>query len=310
VARSVRPDDRSAARPREDGRSRAVARLEILGCAVSFAVMAILARRLTRTGFTAGHLSVVRFVVGAAVTGAWFLARPGTFRPTNYRLLVSRGISGGIVVVLYFAALARIPAAEAGVLYNLFPVIATGMSIFTLGERPTPHLLVGLAIATLGVVLVLGGGSTALGLGLGEAAALGAAVFAATSANVIRAMRGTEDAATIFFFFCLAGLPVVVPFALAPWPGGAGPWALAVAMALAALAAQVLMADAYGALPVSEAAVWLQLTPIAQALLAVPMLGERIGAAELAGVCAGVGGVAWATVRGTRRAAPVARAPR
>jgi drug/metabolite transporter (DMT)-like permease len=292
-----------------------VARLELLGSALSFGLMAVLARRLSRDegGFSAGQLSVVRFVVGAGVTGLWFALRPGTWRPRNYRLLVTRGISGGLVVVLYFVALARIPAAEAGLLYNLFPVIATAMSVFTLGERPTRHLLVGLLLATAGVVLVLGGGTSgpgALGLGAGELAALAAAFFAATSANVIRAMRGTENAPTIFFFFCVAGLPVVLPFALSPWPTDAGAWATAFVMALAALAAQVLMADAYGALSVSEAAVWLQLTPIAQVALAAPLLGERVTGAGLAGVLLGVGGVAWATLRGKAPAAPPARAPR
>jgi drug/metabolite transporter (DMT)-like permease len=280
-----------------------VARLELLGAAVAFGLMAVLARRLSRggAGFTAGHLSVIRFVVGALVTGLLFALRPGLYRPSNYRLLVSRGISGGLVVVLYFVALARIPAGEAGMLYNLFPVIATVMSFFTLGERPTGHLLAGLALATLGVLLVLGGGpSLSLGVGLGEAAALAAAFFAATSANVIRAMRGTENAHTIFFFFCLAGLPVVAPFALDPWPTAPGPWAVAVIMALCALVAQVLMADAYGALSVSEAAVWLQLTPLAQYLLALPLLGEPVSGWGFAGICAGIAGVAWATLRGHR----------
>jgi drug/metabolite transporter (DMT)-like permease len=282
-------------------RRRVVARLELVGCALAFGVMAVLARRLSRGagGFTAGHLSVIRFVVGAAVTGAFFLLRPGTYRPTNYRLLVSRGISGGLVVILYFFALARIPAGEAGLLYNLFPVIATAMSVFTLGERPTKHPLIGLVLATTGVLLVLGGGPTlAVGLGVGELAALASAVFAATSANVIRAMRGTENAATIFFFFCVAGLPVVAPFAFAPWPTGAGPWAVAIVMGLAALVAQMLMADAYGTLSVSEAAVWLQLTPLATYVLAVPLLGEPVSGWGFVGVCAGIAGVAWATLRG------------
>ena len=46
-------------------------------------------------------------------------------------------------------------------------------------------------------------------------------------------------------------------------------------MALAAFAAQVLMAEAYGALAVCEAAIWLQLTPLAQYVLAALLLGER-----------------------------------
>ncbi len=283
---------------------RSLARLELVGSGLCFGLMAVLARLLSRGSgaFTAGHLSVIRFVVGAAVSLAVFALRPGTYRPHNYRLLVSRGISGGLVVVLYFWALARIPAGEAGLIYNLFPVIATGMSFFTFGERPTAHLWLALLAATAGVVMVLGQGTLAVGFGIGEASALAAAFFAATSANVIRAMRGTDNAPTIFFFFCLAGLPVVLPFALGPWPARLVPWLLAAIMGLAAFAAQVLMTEAYGALSVPEAAVWLQLTPIAQYLLAGPLLGEPASAAGIAGVLLGVAGVAYGTIKGHRPA--------
>lgn len=290
---------------------RILARLELLGSALCFGSMAVLARKLSRGpgGFTAGHLSVVRFAVGALVSLAVFRFRPGWYRPHNYRLLVSRGLSGGAVVVLYFLALARIPAGEAGLLYNLFPVIATAMSLVTFGERPTVHLWLALGLATAGVVLVLGEGTLSLGIGWGEALALAAAVFGATSANVIRAMRGTDNAPTIFFFFCLVGLPVAAPFALDPWPLAAGPWLLAATMGLLAFGAQVLMTEAYGTLSVPEAAVWLQLTPIAQYLLAMALLGERVTAAGAAGVLVGVAGVAYGSALGSRAPAAARSSP-
>lgn len=287
--------------------SRALARIELCLSGVLFGLMAVLARRLSRAPglFTAGHLSVLRFAVGAVVSLALFRLRPGTYRPHDYRLLVTRGISGGLVVVLYFWALARIPAGEAGLLYNLFPVIATGMSLFAFGERPTVHLLAALALATAGVAFVLGAAhGVRFGVGLGELSAVAAAVFAASSANVIRAMRGTDNAPTIFFFFCLVGLPVVLPFALDPWPTVPWAWGLAVLVGVAAFGAQVLMTEAYGALSVSEAAVWLQLTPIAQCVLAWPILGERPGIAGLAGVALAMTGVAYGTVLGHRAAGP------
>jgi drug/metabolite transporter (DMT)-like permease len=264
--------------------------------------MAVLARRLARggAGFSAGQLTVIRFAVGAAVSLVAFRLRPGLYRPRDRRLLWTRGVSGGIVVVLYFLALARIPAGEAGMLYNLFPVVATAMSIRAFGERPTVHLALSLAIATTGVVLVLGEGSLRLGLGAGEALAAGAAVFAALSSVVIRAMRATDNAPTIFFYFCLGGLPVALPFALGPWPTAPGAWAMAGAMGLAAYGAQVLMTEAYGALSIGEAAVWLQLTPLAQYGLAGLLLGERISGAGLLGVLVGVAGVAYGTVLGHR----------
>ena len=281
---------------------RALPRLELVGSGICFGLMAVLGRLLA-TGpvhFTAGQLSVVRFGVGAAASLAVFAVRPALFRPGNFRLLVTRGISGGLVVILYFSALARIPAGDAGMIYNLFPAIATLLALSLLRERPSGRLWLAILVATLGVLLVLGNGSLQLGLGWGEGAALAAAVLAAVSANVIRAMRGTDNAPTIFFFFCLAGLPVVLPFALDPWPGGLVPWALAVAMALCAFAAQVLMTEAYGSLSVGEAASWLQLTPIAQYLIAAAVLGEALTPIGLLGIGVSVTGVAWATILGRR----------
>ncbi len=283
---------------------RKVARLQLAGSAFCFGLMAILARKLTLPGmgFTAGHLAVLRFGVGALISLAAFRLFPGLYRPSNYRLLVTRGISGGAVVVLYFYALAHIPAGEAGILYNVFPVFAVILSLVIFKERPTIHLWLAILAASLGVALVLSHGhlGSGVGFGWGELAALGAAVFAATSANAIRAVRHTDNAATIFFFFCIAGLPVVLPFALTPWPGGLGPWALAVLMSLLAYGGQILMSQAYGTLSVSEAAVWLQLLPIVQYLLAVPLLGERATAPGMAGVLITVAGVAYGTTLGHR----------
>jgi drug/metabolite transporter (DMT)-like permease len=282
----------------------------LLGSAASFGLMAVLARLLSRGsgGFSAGQLTVIRFVVGAAVSVAAFRLVPGLYAPRNRRLLWTRGVSGGIVVILYFLALQRIPAGEAGMLYNLFPVVATAMSGLAFRERPTAHLAIALLVTTGGVVLVLGNGSLQLGLGAGEALALGAAVFAAFSSVTIRAMRATDNAATIFFYFCLGGLPVALPFALGAWPTAPAAWAVAVVMALAAVAAQVLMAEAYGALAIPEAAIWLQLTPLAQYLLAALLLGEPMTTAGGFGILLGVAGVAYGTVLGHRPRAATAEA--
>jgi drug/metabolite transporter (DMT)-like permease len=176
------------------------------------------------------------------------------------------------------------------------------MSALAFRERPTVHLLLALVVATSGVVLVLGGGTLHLDLGAGEALAAGAAFFAAVSAVQIRAMRARDNAATIFFYFCLGGLPVALPFALGPWPSAPGPWATAVVMALAAFAAQLLMAEAYGALAIPEAAVWLQLTPLAQYGLAALLLGEPVSLAGALGMVIGIAGVAYGTLFGARPA--------
>jgi drug/metabolite transporter (DMT)-like permease len=276
-----------------------LARAALVGSALCFGAMAVLGRKLSQgMGFSPGHLSVLRFVVGIAVCLVVFAVRPRLHAPTSYRLLITRGITGGLVVVLYFDALAHIHAGEAGIIYNLFPVFATIMSLFVFRERPTVHLVLAVLLASLGVVLVLGQGSVAIGLGRGELSALAAAVFAATSAIAMRAMRANTNSATIFFYFSLVGLVVVAPFALSPWPRALGPWMLALLMSFAALGGQWLMAEAYGSLSVSEAAIWLQLLPIVTYLMAVPVLGEAISGYAMAGVLITVAGVAYGTILG------------
>ena len=288
------------------GRCRRNARLALVGTAIAFGLMAVLSRKLSRGpgGFTAGQLSVIRFAIGALISLVAFRIRPGLYRPHNRKLLMLRGLSGGVVVILYFFALSRIPAAPAGMIFNLYPVFATVFAVFALGERPTIHLLFGLLLATAGVWLMLGQGGMPAGMGVGELAAFASAIFAAISANIIRGMRGTDNAPTIFFWFCLAGLPVVAPFALDRWPTDPAAWALAGCMGLAAFVAQLLMTEAYGTLNVSESAVWLQLAPIALLLMAVPLLGERVSAVSMIGVLLGVVGVAYGTALGSRRAPP------
>jgi drug/metabolite transporter (DMT)-like permease len=292
-------------------RGKLIARVELVGSAVAFGLMAVLARRISagEGGFSAGQLAVVRFIVGIAVSLVFFGFRRGLYRPRAYPRLIGRGITGGAVVVLYFWALARIPAAEAGMLYYLFPVFATLASAALSVERPTIHLLVAIAAATAGVVVVLGHGTIHVHVGLGEAAAIAAAGFAATSAILIRGMRSTENAHTIFFFFSLVGLPVVLPFAGGAWPANPSLWVEAVAVGLAAFAGQVLMADAYGALSVAEAATWLQLTPIAQMVLAAPILAEAIDPVAVTGILLTVAAVAYGTVLGVPRVVPPPPSP-
>jgi drug/metabolite transporter (DMT)-like permease len=253
-------------------------------------------------GFSAAQMSTVRFAIGLGMTLGLFWLRPGTFRPVRRRLLFTRGVLGGITVLLYFVALSRIPAGEATLLNNIFPVIATVLSFYTLGERPTVHIALALAVVSAGVFLVIGPGSPRLGFGVGELAGLGSAVLGAGAVTSIRALRATDNAPTIFFAFCLGGLAVSAPFSLGAWPTGAATWCLAGAVGVLSFFAQILMTHAYGALTVAEAALWQQLTPIASYGWALLLLDERLSRLGFLGVLLGIAGVAYGSTLGHRPA--------
>jgi drug/metabolite transporter (DMT)-like permease len=273
-----------------------VARLQLFGSGVLFGLLAALTRLATLSGFTAGQIAVVRFASGAVITCTLFAVRAVSFAPVNRRLLITRGALGGF---LYFVALARIPAGEATLLNNTFPIIATVFAFFALHERPSMHLVIGLAIASVGVFLVLGGGTSTLALGLGEVAGIASAALAAGAVNAIRALRASDNAPTIFLSFCLGGLVVSWPFAVGHWPTDLGLWCLALmGVGGASFGAQILMTQAYGNLTVPEAAIWQQLTPVASYLWAFGLLDERLSAIGVLGVVLGGVGVVYGSALG------------
>jgi len=284
--------------PRAGPRARARALLFASG--LLFGLLAVLARVSVNLGFSAAQVAAVRFSVATALTLAIFRVRPGAFRPRRKGLLAARGVLGGAAALLYFRALATMPAGQATLLNNTFPVAAVVISYVALGERPGWRLAVALAVTSAGVFLVLGGGRLDLVIGWGQLVGLASAVLGGAAVTCIRALRADHNAITIFFAFSLGGTAVSLPLAVGPWASAPGPWLAAAAAALVAFAAQLCMTEAYGALTVAEAAVWQQITPAASYLWAMALLGERLTPVGAAGVAVGAAGVAYASIQGHR----------
>lgn len=280
-----------------------MAHAQLLGATVLSGLMAVLARvaNLAEEGFSGGQNTLVRFAIGTAFCLAGFAARPGTFQPVNPRLLATRGVVGGLAVLLYFYALSRIPAGEATLLNSLFPLIATLMASFVLRERPTAQLMIALLITSAGMVMVLGKGARGFDPGPGQLAGFVSAFLSAGAMLSIRALRAHHNATTIFFAFCLGGLLVSSPFALQTWHHSPQAWTLVVASAFAGVGSHLLMTHSMGALTVPEAAVLQQLAPVTSYLWAAPLLDEAPRWSEVAGVLCVTLGVIYGAVRFTAR---------
>jgi drug/metabolite transporter (DMT)-like permease len=284
----------------------------MLASALSFGLAALLVRVATAGGLTGGQVAAIRFAVGLGAVVALLRLRPGAFRPARWGLLAVRGLVGGASALLYFLALARTSAGEATLLNNLYPIFAVGISLVTLGERPTVHLALALLLASAGVFLVLGGGHLQLALGRGEVLAILSGLAGGVAVTSIRALRSAAvPAPTVFLAFSVGGLLVSLPFAGGPWTAAPWAWLAALATGAASFLAQLSMTEAYGALSVPEAAVWQQLTPIAAYLWAL-LAAEPFGGATAAGVLLGVAGVVYASLLGHRpgaHARPAAEVP-
>ncbi len=281
--------------------ARARARTLMFASGVLFGLSAVLAKLATMGGMAGGQVTLVRFGLGTAFVVALFRLRPGTFRPAGrLGLLAVRGLFGGLAALLYFLSIARIPAGEATLLNNTFPIFAVVLSFFLLNERPTIHLALALAVASAGVFLVLGGGAMRFSLGWGEVVGIASGVLGGAAVTAIRALRASHvPAPTIFFAFSLGGFLVSVPSGFGPWPTTALAWTGALTVGVSAFLAQLFMTEAYGALSIPEAALWQQLTPIASYLWALT-LGETIGWSTAVGVLLGVAGIVYGSLLGHR----------
>lgn len=262
---------------------------------VVFAVMGVAARAASREMGPA-QLATVRF--GFGVLGVLALASLGRvdLRPNNLRLLVLRGVLGGGAVLLYFVAIERCRDAGTATLLNyLSPIFTSLFAWFFLGERPSARLGGGVALAALGVTLVLDRPGAGFHLGLGEAAGLLSAVIAGFAVVTIRASRAYDNATTILLAFSLGGLLLSLPFAIPTWRDvGGATWSLALVVGVTSFVAQWLMTYAFGLVTASQGALYQQLTPVFVYLLGAAVLGEPLALASMAGVALTLAAVAFA----------------
>ncbi len=120
---------------------------------------------LIRIGIGDGHplaANAFRMPAALAIAGAALLVREtpgdGSIRPTVRQSL--RGILAGLIALgcgalLFFYAIQEIGAARAAVLSALAPIFMLLLAAVFLGERPNRRQALGVALAVLGVVLLV-----------------------------------------------------------------------------------------------------------------------------------------------------------
>jgi len=250
--------------------------------AVLFGAMSVSARALNAS-VPAAQVVVVRFAVGLVCVLAVRRWRPQAVRLTRPGLVFWRGLLGGMAVLLYFMAIERLGAGLGTLLNYIFPVWALVFARLWLGEPMRPRVVGGMALAIAGLVLVVGPARLwALGQGTltpivraGLLCGLVSSVFAGAATTVVRAARRTDSALAIFGGFCLVGMLVALPSALADWrPVGPREALLLLVVGLLSFGAQALYSWSLGFVTAAEGALTTQLTVVATYALAALLLGE------------------------------------
>ena len=241
--------------------------------------------------------SLIRFSVASPILLGICLLRGERFPRLSRRewaVLAFQAAAGSLgYTILLVAGLRHASAADAAVITGLMPVATGSVAVIALGERPGPRLLVAIALATSGAMLVALGGATAagplrwLGLTCVFLAVLGEACFALLNKRIATPVPPVVIAASMSFLsLAMTFVPGLVGLVIAP----------SMIADRAALGAMVY----YGLVPTvlgfwlwytgagltsgSEASAFTAVAPVTAMLLSVLLLDETMQLRHLAGM--------------------------
>lgn len=254
--------------------------------AASFGVMPVLAKVVYDDGADPIGVLAVRFGLAAAVLLALARARQERL-PRGRPLAMLLGL-GGIGYVgmslCYFFALERISAGLTSLLLYFYPALVVVLGALLLRDRPRPLALAAVGTATLGTILTIGPvqGGQALGIVLG----LGSALIYATYILIGSRVHGVGPfamSATVL----LAGAVVIGVLAAITSPRlPSGPQAWAALGGVALIGGVLAVTTFFAALALlgpSDTAVISTVEPVVSVTVAAVVLGERLGAVQVAG---------------------------
>jgi drug/metabolite transporter (DMT)-like permease len=165
-----------------------------------FAAMAVFVK-LGSAHFDAAELAFYRSVVTLLMAVAILAGTRTSMRTPHLGWNLSRGIAGGISLVGYFYAIAKLPLATAQTLNYTSPLFLVIMSVVVMRERFSPRLVGAVILGFVGVSMLLqptfeGGDVTAALIGLSSGLI---AAWAYVSVRTLGRL-GEPDTRVVFWF--------------------------------------------------------------------------------------------------------------
>lgn len=184
--------------------------------------------------------------VVSLVLSYFFLARQRvSVWGNNKKILLFRGMSGSVALILYFTTLQYIPLASAVTIQFLSPIFTSILGIFIVRENVKPLQWLFFLLAFAGVIMVQGFDPriTTFYLVIGVVSAF----FSGLAYNFIRKLKHTEHPLVIVFYFPLVTLPITGIYSAFDWvqPVGWEQWALLLLIGIFTQIAQYFMTKAY-----------------------------------------------------------------
>jgi len=266
--------------------------------AVMFGAMAF-AAKLSTARLSGPEVAMIRMMAGLAPFAVMPAARRAAMKVDSIDLLLYRGFFGAVAVMLYFIAISHISVGVATLLNYTSPIWSGLLSIWFIGERFSPKVLLPMPVAILGILLVVrahGHPGETLGFGRWELIGLSSALCSGAAVTAIRAARRSESSWAVYASFCLFGVLVNAPLALRDWKTPRGDeWLSLAAMSVMAMGAQLLMTFSLRWLDAMTVGVMSQLAVVISMLLGAFFLHDLISPTAAAGSILTIGGVCGVT---------------
>jgi drug/metabolite transporter (DMT)-like permease len=275
---------------------RSTGTLLCIGSAAAFGAMAVFGKLAYDSGATVGTLLAVRFALAALMFWVLVFASPGA--AAQIRLLARRdvAIALGLGAVGYaaqagcfFAALERIDASLLSLMLYTFPAMVAVAAIVLGRERADTTRFAALALASVGLVLVLASARPGALDPLGAGLAIGAAMIYTTYILVSQGIAGRLGPTLLSALVC-SGAAVTLTAGSAllgdlrpgeVTPAGWG-WLAGIAVVSTVAAVSLFFAGLKRVGP-TTASILSTVEPVVTVVLAFLVFGELLGGLQLVG---------------------------
>ena len=199
------------------------------------------------------------------------------------RLVIMRGVVGCVAIICFYITITELGAGRAIVINLTYPMFATVIASFWLGEKVRVATRWWLAAAMVGLVIFLSDKNMSLSPSFYDLVGLLGAVAAGWVVVIIRKLRHREHPATIYgaqaFASLLLGLPFMGEVPELPFAG----WGLLALGAVIVTFSQLIMTSAYQRLSIAQGASLQMTLPVFTAFGAFVFFGETFQLHELLG---------------------------
>jgi drug/metabolite transporter (DMT)-like permease len=257
-------------------------------------------------------LAFLRFGIAAVAMLPWTFRAPGEapLTPTEQRLFFLLSFFGNFLFsICMLTGITFTTATAAGVILATLPAVVALLSRIFLHERLTPRVLLAIALAVGGIMLLQLAKATESANAkyalIGNLLMFGAVVCEAIYVIIVKRLSATRTPLRVSALINLWGLALIAPLGL--WSLASfdlatlnvGHWSLLIFYSLAAsLFAVWMWVTGLKHIPASQAGVFTVALPIAATAVGVLLLGERFTLVHAAALtCASVGVLLIGTAR-------------